>query len=494
MPDSTISRPHHAIPSTLQVFSGKGGGIESWLDESTPPDVLEKIMDLDNQPISFEHLNQLLILSHEAGLSRGFFKYYWLTVPPSEGSTSHPYDVSTLEHFDSHFSDTDGQIISVRHLAWGLERLYTDGLLFFGNIRECYRQLRNKDFKQLQDFFVSKCFDVASFGNRRSTFPLNSIPKEDRYLIAEVACKTYDAPEFEQFVEFLLNKYDSLKNTGRQRITSRDLLGLPQEDQIEDEPESTPQLPLPASNAKFSLDEILDVEIESREELENKMKELAEKFFSARSKALKNTELYLSMVYDLDAYVATSMRTRDDFRNMANQCENIFDSKALEHYKLRYFDPTLSAAQSHEDKGLIECLMVKCAKVLIYMAGTRETYGKDAEAAMALSLGKPVIFLCDKDTDVTKFRDVHPLSRLIDFQSGVAVGAIVAENITQVPILLDRILSNKMQYKLEKKRNSYLLLKEKLTNSIVRIQTDDMLLRETFWNYYHSQSTNNSHT
>jgi hypothetical protein len=60
---------------------------------------------------------------------------------------------------------------------------------------------------------------------------------------------------------------------------------------------------------------------------------------------------------------------------------------------LRYFDPTLSAAGGHEDKGLIECLMVKCAKLLVSCAGDKESYGKDAEAAMALSLGKPVDLL-----------------------------------------------------------------------------------------------------
>jgi hypothetical protein len=146
----------------------------------------------------------------------------------------------------------------------------------------------------------------------------------------------------------------------------------------------------------------------------------------------------------------------------------------------------LSAAQSHEDKGLIECLMVKCAKVLIYMAGKSESYGKDAEAAMALSQGKPVIFLCDPDVRTSFYRDVHPLSRLIDFRTGVAVGAIVTDNPEDVALLIDRIFANTMRYRLEKKRENYFLLKEQQTNSVVRIQTDDKLLTETFWNYYHS--------
>ena len=45
-----------------------------------------------------------------------------------------------------------------------------------------------------------------------------------------------------------------------------------------------------------------------------------------------------------------------------------------------------------------------------------------------------------------------------------------------------------MQYRLEQKDGSdgYLLLKEKSTDSTVRLQTSDNLLRETFWNHYHT--------
>src|SRR3984957_20217517 len=142
------------------------------------------------------------------------------------------------------------------------------------------------------------------------------------------------------------------------------------------------------------------------------------------------------MLGDLDVYVATSMRTRQDFRNMADTCERIFADNRLKDMNLRYFDPTLSAAGGHEDKGLIECLMVKCAKVLVYSAGEKESYGKDAEAAMALSLGKPVIFFCDQEKRSRFYRDVHPLSRLIEFDTGVAVGAMVTDSIADVSTLL----------------------------------------------------------
>jgi hypothetical protein len=66
----------------------------------------------------------------------------------------------------------------------------------------------------------------------------------------------------------------------------------------------------------------------------------------------------------------------------ANRCEesNPADLRVarperfeLPTLNLRYFDPTLSAAEGHEDKGLIECLMVKCAKAVVYCARERES-------------------------------------------------------------------------------------------------------------------------
>ncbi len=178
----------------------------------------------------------------------------------------------------------------------------------------------------------------------------------------------------------------------------------------------------------LSFDDVLDANLASEDDLNHRFDEQFERFYSARQMATRNTALYLSMVNDLDVYVATSMRNRQNFRDMATTCERIFGDARLERFHLRYFDPTMSAARGHEDKGLIECLMVKCAKVVIYTEGEKESYGKDAEAAMV--------------------RDSP--SRLTA---------------------------------------SYLKLHEKLTDSVVRLQTDDELLTATFWNNYHNRQT-----
>ena len=220
-------------------------------------------------------------------------------------------------------------------------------------------------------------------------------------------------------------------------------------------------------------------------ELVQKIAIVAGKFEKAHEVALANTKIYLSMVGDLDVYVATSMRTRDDFRSMAEFCDSVFGDPSLGNLKLRHFDPTLSAAAHHEDKGLIECLMVKSTKVLILHAGEKDSYGKDAEAAMALSLGKPVIIHSDEEYRSNFFRDIHPLSRLIDFSTGVAIGALVATSTDEVVRLLEGIFSSRLEYQLDQIHSGYLVLRERITGSVVRLQTRDEFLRDTFWNHYH---------
>ena len=106
---------------------------------------------------------------------------------------------------------------------------------------------------------------------------------------------------------------------------------------------------------------------------------------------------------------------------------------------------------------------------------------------MALSLRKPVIFYCDQKQKSRFYKEVHPLSRLNDFSTGVAVGAIVTDSTSEVAELLHRIFENKMEYEMEQPKPGHLRLKESLTKSVVRLYTSDQLLAETFWNHYHNR-------
>lgn len=84
---------------------------------------------------------------------------------------------------------------------------------------------------------------------------------------------------------------------------------------------------------------------------------------------------------------------------------------------------------------------------------------------------------------------MRPLSRLIEFETGNAVGAVVTDQLADVSELLRRIFQNEMEYELEHPKKGYLRLREKLTDSVVRLQTNDRMLAETFWNHYHNRDS-----
>jgi len=446
-------------------------GIGGWLAPETDNLVFERLGQLPTEPLTKVQLNQLLVLGHEAPVSDGFFKYYFRIVPEK-----HPYDCEQIPGFDHEWLGEQAVIRTIGQLKWGLYRLFIDGLLYFGNVRTAFRELRNNSFEDLIAFFSAKRVSTESIKERGPAMTMNEIAKDNRYLISEMACKSYGEDTAGDLKKALLEAYKTHQKNGGGSIKIRSLLSG----------ESvSPAFSDRQTEFIFSADELLDEVIGSEAELHTKYERVEKEFSKAREIALLNTRLYLSLVSELDVYVATSMRTRQDFREMASACETIFGHSQVKPLHLRYFDPTLSAAAGHEDKGLIECLMVKCAKALVYCAGEKESYGKDAEAAMALSLGKPVIFYCHKEQRSRFYREVHPLSRLIHFDSGVAVGAMVTDSLEEVSELLYRWFENKMEYVVEN-QSGRLRLREKLTNSVVRLQTSDQLLSATFWNHYHA--------
>ena len=464
-----------AILDQFRLYSSNGEGIAGWLTENVDAMTFEILDRIDDDPLNRAQLNQLLGLAQQPAMSEGYFYYYWLESPPD-----HPYPVQLLPEFRQDWLSGDGRIKSLSHLEWGLHRIFVDGLLYFGNVDKGYRTLRNLSRERLAHFFRGKRTVSESFGERGEPLPMEEIPKDDRHLISESAYKSFGGGSDDEGTlrRRLTQSYDEHVDSGGGATTISQLIGG-------DELRNSPAI---QGEFQFLTEDTLAASIASHGDFDERFDVELGRFRSARQAALRNTELYLSAVNELDIYVATSMRTREDFQEMAHFCDGLFNDSRLADLKLRYFDPTLSAAAGPEDKGLIECLMVRCAKALVYVAGEKESYGKDAEAAMALSLGKPVIFYCGGKAEgrVDFYRDIHPLVRLIQFETGVAVGAMVTKDYNDLAILLSRIFRNSMQYILEEhpEIRGYLILKEQLTDSVVRLQTNDRMLSQTFWNHY----------
>ena len=368
--------PKETILEQLHLFSLGGEGIGGWLTEETDDRVFDRLDDIQNHQLSRPQLNQLLGFGHQAPVSDGFFSYYWLECP-----VKHPYAVEQLPGFQPRWVGGTTGITSLPHLEWGLYRLFADGLLYFGNVRTAFRSLGTLTRQELDSFFQRKRFDTDAIKKRGGVLPLQPILRDNRHLISEMACKSFGGDSGSESVirQALKEAYEQHRRKGGGSVTFNQLLSGELPDNYSDR----------QGEFKLSMEDVLEESITSEEDFDSKFGSVARQVFAAREAALNNTQHYLSVVNDLDVYVATSMRTRDDFREMARFCEEVFNDDNLADLHLRYFDPTLSAALGHQDKGLIECLMVKCAKVLVYCAGDKESYGKDAEAAMALSLGKP---------------------------------------------------------------------------------------------------------
>ena len=72
--------------------------------------------------------------------------------------------------------------------------------------------------------------------------------------------------------------------------------------------------------------------------------------------------------------------------------------------------------------------------------------------------------------------------------SGVANGVLVVRNVEDCSNLLRAILTNSMDFyidrKVEENGEEYFYLKEKISDSIFRLITGDRILTNTFWNFY----------
>ena len=107
------------------------------------------------------------------------------------------------------------------------------------------------------------------------------------------------------------------------------------------------------------------------------------------------------------------MRDDEEYIEMAGFVDETFNNTLLNPLNIRYFDPTICYCDSRIDKGIIECLLVRSAKVTIYCAQAGDTFGKDSELAATIIQGKPAIVYVPNKPELDKraniFKEFHPL-------------------------------------------------------------------------------------
>ncbi len=106
-------------------------------------------------------------------------------------------------------------IWSLNQLKWGLTRLFVDGLLYWGDVRSAFRELRTKSHDDLIRFFSMKQINSEYMRSRGQYLPLNRIADADRYLISEILCKALEKqadPESIPLVEWLTKAFHDRAN------------------------------------------------------------------------------------------------------------------------------------------------------------------------------------------------------------------------------------------------------------------------------------------
>lgn len=227
----------------------------------------------------------------------------------------------------------------------------------------------------------------------------------------------------------------------------------------------------------------VDEEVISREEV---IKEVGK----------QNALEYMS-IDELDVYIATSMRELEEFISFKQFITDVFMHPDLMRLNLRYFDPTIVYSENRISKGLLEALMLKRAKMALYVAGEKDTFGKDSECAATLVQGKPVIVYIEETNDHRKellnrraniFREKHPLGLQVCHQTGVANGVFVVRNPSDCRQIIKGLLLHTLKVRLDKEFNVGFVLKEDITESVIRVAIEDPILARSFQNFYFKES------
>lgn len=464
--------------------------------------------------LNFAQFNELLLLVDQDRVSEAFFNFFF-----------------------------EKEKINLDELEEGIIKFRGFAMLRFGNFRFAYKQLVQKDEKQLKEALKPHCKSTDEVQKKFEARPpeaikIQKIEKSKTWYNGYIAKKKYE------------------KEAAHLRRLLEDKTNL---------------------SCSLSKNELLS--------LADKYGKMGKEIREVEQNALKNTDIYLIRDY-MDVYIATSMRHKWEFEETFDFVNEVFSDESLKQLNLRHFDPTHSQCKNRIDKGLIDGLMLKRALCTIYMAQEVDTMGKDSELAATLAQGKPVIayvpsiginqhakkimkypldffklrFLilraegtfddedckrelerCDSDFEDTignfietldiyrssqpfslwdekedefkgksksfskmcrllaiaehysfesrarTLKNVHPLSIQVHLESGTANGVLVVRNSKQCASLLYKILTNSANFKIKHKRENdegVTILEEEISECPFRVVTDYEKLTNSFWNFY----------
>jgi len=394
-----------------------------------------------------EKLNRLLLNCERQMVTEHFYSYFFSSA-------------STLENFEA-----------------GVEKFRIKAMWLYGNFHFALKKLGASEKHEFdREIRKTEPRSSADFESREPFQDIEPIAKEDLGLLGYISGK--------QKIADLEICFETLSLLCGEPTKIAQILGS-----IGNEKQKKVSEVLAQYETVFPASGVGDLNAEKLEGMLSKTKGLVGDLRSRQQKAveigLRNTHRYLTLPY-LDVYVATSMRTQQDYENQHAFIQEVFTNSAVKDLKLRYFDPTLSYADDRITKGLVEMLMLRRSKVTIYTASHEDTLGKDSELAATLAQGKAVIAYVPPGLDrkAELLRVDHPLGLQIDINTGVAHGIIVVRSPEHCAKMLRKVVLRERTFAIRHEKGNF-LLEETETHSVLRVVSDDPYLTHAFWTFFH---------
>lgn len=386
------------------------------------------------------------------------------------------------------------KIEAIEAFIHGLQHFIKDALWHFGDIRRAYAVLAQ--FQDIGKYIEAHKFNINEFYERLPWTLIEKIEPTERGFLGYVSGRrTYQQQNVLSVSEMILQVLESnqqdFKNLSSEEVETRIAAMIkPEEVQAIKELENIGSLGQIDLFSYAKINENQKAIEAAKEEIRNTI----EKIDKLKKIGEQNQIHFLRNIEMIDVYVATSMRDDKEYIEMADFVSKVFGNPVVLPLNLRYFDPTLCYCESRIDKGVIECLLVRTAKVTIYCAQDGDTFGKDSELAATLCQGKPVIVYVPTDEEnldrkavldkrAQVFNEFHPLGMQVGLSDGVARGVIVVRSPEQCARILNKVLTNSLEVDIFHEQHG-IVLREKETRSVVRVMTGWGELSHSFWSNF----------
>lgn len=421
--------------------------------------------------LGFSQFNEILLLLGFDRVNMYFFRYLAYGDGNAELSTS----ITSIAQFDE-----------------GIERFIILALQFYGNVKFAYNILAENPEVLLDKIFQSLPYEIEDFRKRNEALIKPDLIKpEDTYLLGyivdgEIKAKLRAEPKNEHFIK-LRDKRETILTKGEKNqiaYLASDHLDVYVATSMRKSHEF-----LSISNvvnAIFYSDELIDIKVRWFDPTQAYCKDRIDKGLS-EALMLKRAActLYLAQESDTlgkDSELASTLAQGKPVVAYVPKGDKEFVDSLIEAIKI--LDPVQNIKEI-----ILEQIKVYDSSLAWEneeIKGWLRDKNYPSEEEMMNKLYKLVENYYNRRAKT--LRDDHPLGIQVNLNSGVANGVLVVRSIEDCIKLLRAIILNELEFDLMEEDptdpNSMIYLKEKISESIFRIKTDNTLLTNAFWNFY----------